>query len=283
MYDWEEDFDPGERNKPPWKSWLAFPPDDEVEETEHKAHKEESIQALEIEPKAQKVGLGESIRALQATNIKKSIKAEVEENISLYRTKKGLDTKWDTNPKIVDIYEQFLKIMDMWTSIDVDYDGLTEVLKAESNDVDNFIREVLKPERWNIAPLDPNTGSGGEERYTVRSAWTEHQRGPYNKFLEGKYKELKAEIGKFLAVKKNLPVATGKRMRGFPVHFSTSEPDRIREYLQRCEMFKEFKDLGTSGKAEDVSFTVACFTNRLDGAILSVWFYIAVQEPKEDS
>lgn len=242
------------------------------------------------------MGLGEQIRALQCANIKKGILAEVEENIRLYRTKNGLDTNFIRSPQMLNTLEAFLKILDKWRSVDVDFDDLTPVLLGKSSDpseveVDKFIKEKLRPERWNVMPVDPvNAGAAtDEEKVQVRSPWVplEECKPSYYKDQKQRYQELRKDIEKFLRDSKNIPVGRGKTMRGFPVHFSTSEPEKIREYLQNCNLFREFKDIGLKkdggSVVEDVSFAVSCHVERLQGSILSVWFYIAVQEPVKDT
>merc|ERR1711976_655497 len=155
-----------------------------------------------------------------------------------------------------------------------------------ADSAEKFIIDHLPLDRWNVSPLDPKADHTAEDRYTVRSPWRtgenhtmkENPRWKtYAEYEETEYATLKTAIKKFLIRRSNLPIGRGKRLRGVPLHFSTSEPEKIREYLQTCEKFNQFKDLGSEkGQVlEDVAFTVACHAERLAGQILSVWFYIA--------
>jgi hypothetical protein len=293
MYDWDDgwEMDSGPKGKKPWWSWLPFPAEDDTT-------------AGDIEPKAQKVALSEPLRAQMSTYIKKNIKEEVEQNIELYRTKKGLDTKWDRSEQLVQTFQEYLEILEKWQYIDMDFEGIDDLfLKREEyaaevaagnreHEAELFIVEHLTLDRWNTSPLDPKE-SILKDRYEVRSPWRtgenhtmkEHPtRKLYAVQQEETYASLLKMIKKFLIRKNNIVVARGKRLRGVPLHFSTSEPEKIREYLQTCGDFNEFKDSGSMpGQAlEDVFFTVACIAERLAGSILSVWFYIAIQEPEPE-
>lgn len=124
-----------------------------------------------------------------------------------------------------------------------------------------FILEILKPKSWNRRGSPYFKGSSSEYRNYLKSQ-TE------------KWDDLCQKIDTFNAGADNFPTRRGKKFRGCPCHFNTSEHESIRQYLSKCTEFEKFINL----QDEDVIFTVECRIYPLLGGVLSVWLYVGVQE-----
>merc|ERR1712083_778395 len=72
-------------------------------------------------------------------------------------------------------------------------------------------------------------------------------------------------------------IRRGFKFEGFPVHFSTPDPDTIRQYLMTLPDYKSYID----DTEDDINYTIVCMMKPLPGGILSVWLYIGIQKPAD--
>lgn len=223
------------------------------------------------------VSMQPELSGIIVENIRKDLLIEMQQNIELHRSKKGVDTIFDsgvTPTQLTEQLDQFLFIHEKFSQIDPDFPAVAELLNAyppvnnpvqamtmeEQMTPEEFIVRILKPSRWN------NKGS------PFFSAATESSN--YNLDQQQRWTELFELIAEFQLQLPNFPTKRGKKFSGFPVHFNTSEADSIREYLMSDSTYRQMID----NEDEDTTYTVYCKIYPLLGGVLSVWFYIGVQE-----
>jgi len=209
--------------------------------------------------------------------IRKELLIEMQQNVELHRSKKGVDTNFDNGVTPTPLTEQlgkFLEIHEDWSQIDPDFPPVRELLDIkkpeaemrEESNVEDFILKILKPRQWN------KKGSP----FFQEDALYENRN--YVQDQKQRFRTLQAIIQTFQEKLPNFPTKRGKRFRGFPVHFNTSEADSIREYLMSDETYAEM----INNDDEDTSYTIECKIFPLLGGVLSVWLYIGVQETMRD-
>mmetsp|Transcript_77974 Transcript_77974/g.203192 ORF Transcript_77974/g.203192 Transcript_77974/m.203192 type:complete len:148 (+) Transcript_77974:373-816(+) len=76
------------------------------------------------------------------------------------------------------------------------------------------------------------------------------------------------------------PTKKGKRFRGFPLHFTTSDPLDIQQMLMQNEKYRQ--EILQNENDEGVLFSVHCKIFGLLGGVQSTWLYFGLQEPLKD-
>merc|ERR1711990_277615 len=76
----------------------------------------------------------------------------------------------------------------------------------------------------------------------------------------------------------NFPTRKGKKFEGFPAHFSTVDPELIRNCLMKVPQYRKYID----EEAEDLLYTIEVRIFALMGGIFSVWVYMGIQKIIEE-
>eukprot|EP00929_Paragymnodinium_shiwhaense_P033223 TRINITY_DN18288_c0_g2_i2.p1 TRINITY_DN18288_c0_g2~~TRINITY_DN18288_c0_g2_i2.p1 ORF type:complete len:1297 (+),score=415.46 TRINITY_DN18288_c0_g2_i2:172-4062(+) len=207
------------------------------------------------------------------------LRTEMQQNLQLYRGKRGFDTFFDTNESLTEHLLRYLNVQEKWLQIDPDGPGVTALLQTPDDQLDAEEKFM----KGHLGKKNPKV-LAGEPEGMVRQ-WNE--RGSpffgdnpnyksYRDLQDQLWKELKKDVASFLETIDNFPTKRGKRFRGFPVHFSTSDADDIRSYLMELPLYQEF----INADYEDIWYTIECQIFPLLGGVLSVWMYIGIQDPQ---
>jgi len=127
----------------------------------------------------------------------------------------------------------------------------------------DFIKRTLKPRHCNAL---------GSPYFEKHAATFE----PYVERQARLFSEVERKVTKFL----DLPdgswnIKRGMKFEGFPIHFSSPDPDTIRQYLMSLPEYRSYID----DKDEGIHYTIVCMMKPLQGGLLSVWLYIGVMTP----
>lgn len=129
--------------------------------------------------------------------------------------------------------------------------------------VHDFIKHTLKPRHCN-ALGSPYFEKGAE---SFR---------PYVNKQDELFSKVESKVTTFLDMPDgSWNIKRGMKFEGFPVHFSSPDPDTIRQYLMALPDYRSYID----DKDDDIHYTIACMMKPLQGAILSVWVYIGIMTP----
>jgi len=256
----------GKAKPPKWRP-LIQPGEDEKK-------LKDMVASMVISPN---VSVQPRLNGIIVEGIRKDLLIEIQQNVELHRSKKGVDTTFDNGVDPTPLTEQMVKFLDIheeWLQIDPDYPAVKELLyrskpeseMLEEQNVEDFILKILRPRQWNKrgSPFFSEEGGNDNRNYQADQM--------------NRWRDLLAKIQVFQEKLPNFPVKRGKRFRGFPVHFNTSEADRIREYLMNDKTYAEM----INSEDEDTSYTIECKIYPLLGGVLSVWLYIGVQETIRD-
>ncbi|CAK9090743.1 Uncharacterized protein SCF082_LOCUS42787 [Durusdinium trenchii] len=198
------------------------------------------------------------------------------QNLQLYRGKKGMDTMFDHNEELMQQLRIFLDIHELWRQIDPDGPTAQRVLEeykalpkdmprdqmTEQQKFHRFVGDILKLRIWN---------RHGSPFF--------HSRKDYEKEQKHNWRTLEKLHGEFQKKEDSFPIKRGKKFKGFPVHFCTSDQDSIRQYLMQIKEYKQIID----SDEEDVFYTIECRIIGRLGGILSVWLYVGIQEPQREA
>lgn len=177
---------------------------------------------------------------------------ELCESIRMYRAKNGLDTNFDMNADLVSMLGDRIDLLEEKSKLDPD-------LCEDGRDVLDLAN------RGDYAELSPNVRDKllypGYDR-TQKRAW----------------KKLSASAqGIAKAFDDNFPVKRGMEFYGYPLHFCTAQADRIREILFDWPQFKQMLEYTD----DRVHFIVVAKMFPYASAVLSLWFVIGVEIPRE--
>jgi centrosomal protein CEP76 len=223
------------------------------------------------------VSVQPEIKAQIIDELQDDLRTEMMQNLQLYRGKRGMDTMFDHNDELMVQLRIFLDIQETWRQIDPDGPKAEEVLagyKEIAVDADTstlsptqhfykFIVETMKLRRWNVH----GSPFFGDPSYR-----------DYQREQERYWTHLEKLVADFRRKEDNFPIKKGKKFRGFPVHFCTSDQENIRRYLMEVQEYKEMMDMAE----EDVYYSIECRILGRLGGVLSVWLYVGIQEPQRD-
>ncbi|CAJ1335623.1 unnamed protein product [Effrenium voratum] len=235
----------------------------------------EDEQNLHFQPICPNVSVQPELKPSIIDELQDDLRTEMMQNLQLYRGKKGMDTMFDHNEELMQQLRIFLDIQELWRLIDPDSPAARRVFdeyKAIPRDLpkdqmsdqqrfQRFVGDTLKLRLWNRhgGPFFDNKDYVKEQDHHWR-------------VLEKLYKEFQKKEDSF-------PIKRGKKFKGFPVHFCTSDQESIRQYLMQIKQYKQIIDTDE----EDVYYTIECrMIGRLSG-ILSVWLYVGIQEPQREA
>jgi len=213
-------------------------------------------------------------------NLRKELIIEIKQNIELHRSKQGVDVQWEVQSDALEKQIQaFISIHEAWMYIDPDHPKVKELEKEMSNaDTQaakgSEVSEIQKRKEFIYTILKPKSLNKKGSPYFDKSSFYESYSQSQDTQLDALFKQIDA----FNSGLDNFPTRRGKKFKGVPYHFNTSEHESIRQYLSKCPQFEAF----INHKDEDVVFTVECRIFALLGGVLSVWLYIGIQETIPD-
>jgi hypothetical protein len=224
-------------------------------------------QALTFMPISPNVSVAPALKNVVVDELRADLRTEMQQNLVLYRGKKGFDTFFDHGDDLMNRIEEYLNMQEMLTKMDPDSPGMVLVTdekpgaEKQLQEHQLFIRKEMGCRRWNKRG-SPYFGENAISRYSE-----------YRKEQDLQWADLESRVKAFQKKLGTFPAKRGKKFRGFPVHFSTPDHSLIRNYLMQLSEYCEFID-----KKDEVHYTIACVINSLLGGILSIWLYIGIQE-----
>jgi len=286
-YNFEDEGEEGvaEKDKPPpkWKKLI----DTRANPRDNKA---------KIVPINEKVSVGPQMPEDTLGKMMKELKAEMKQNLTLYRSKRGQDAMFDDGPELIKQLGEFLKIQDQWLKIDPDcpqvlalFEHGEEFWAKETQKINNvsdkieqspehFIHSLLKPKHCNK--------HGSPFFQKKPNDYLSEAYAPYQEHHKKEWDSLCEVIKGFIRDSKKFPVQRGKKFKGFPVHFSTPDSEAIRTYLMNDgPTDKHSKNFGLDYRTfinrpeEDIVYTIECRIFPMLGGVVSTWLYIGIQEP----
>lgn len=183
----------------------------------------------------------------------------MQENMRLFRSKRGLDTFFDSREDLTNQLRDYLEIQEMNRQLDVDFCPMWKKPEAQWGHIERFlIKKLFRYQR-------PYNRHGSPFKM-----WKDYERLQRDGW--GKQYDL---IQSFISRRDLFPTRRGKVFNGFPVHFSTADKEQIRVLLQDLKEYTRFLEDGQEG----ILFTIECLVKSMLGGILSVWLYIGMQAP----
>lgn len=236
----------------------------------------EDEQKLHFQPVCPNVSVQPELKPAIIDELQQDLRTEMMQNLQLYRGKKGMDTMFDHNEELMQQLRIFLDIHELWRQIDPDGPTAQRVLseynslprdmpRDQTTDQQRFYRfvgDILKLRIWN---------RHGSPFFDGRK--------DYEKEQEHHWRTLEKLYSEFQKKEDSFPIKRGKKFKGFPVHFCTSDQESIRQYLMEIKQYKQIID----SDEEDVFYTIECKIMGRLGGILSVWLYVGIQEPQRET
>merc|ERR1719265_758269 len=164
---------------------------------------------------------------------------ELQENLRMYRAKKGFDTYFDNNEELLNQLFDYLHILeegmildpDLISLLDKDYESLSKSQQA--------VVDLCEIKRYNkYGTPYKNSPSNHYHKYLKEQELLE--------------KGLLQDMASFLKKADNFPTKRGKIFKGFTMHFSTSDPLLIRSYLMDVQQYQDFVDW----EKDDIHYTL---------------------------
>merc|ERR1719362_54389 len=195
---------------------------------------------------------------------------EMEENMRLYRQKRGYDTWSDKRPDLLAQITTFLEIQEQMRRIDVDLAPLWRKSREEWREIEIYLVDKLHFGRcarvYNRYGTPFNQGENAKKHKAYLAAQARA------------WDQLCLKVRQLLDGRKMFPTRKGKEFSGLPVQFSTVDKDTIRGYLMKNAKYKELLEMSE----ENLEFTVHCKIFGLLGGVQSCWLYFGVQSLMED-
>jgi centrosomal protein CEP76 len=199
------------------------------------------------------VSLGGAIKQHQCDRMADDLVIELKESISMFRAKNGLDTYFDTNDDLIRMLMDRLKLLEDKSMLDPD-----------CCDSDFATRQTYLdlPERAEHYESSPDMKGPIGKRYAA------NQQREWTKIVT----QAEALDHQF---HESCPVKRGMEIKGYPLHFCTTSPDKIREYLFDWEVFKEM----LNNDDERVHYIVVASLFPQPSGVLSLWLIIGIEKP----
>eukprot|EP00425_Heterocapsa_triquetra_P030976 CAMPEP_0195099282 /NCGR_PEP_ID=MMETSP0448-20130528/58188_1 /TAXON_ID=66468 /ORGANISM="Heterocapsa triquestra, Strain CCMP 448" /LENGTH=1293 /DNA_ID=CAMNT_0040134149 /DNA_START=29 /DNA_END=3910 /DNA_ORIENTATION=+ len=232
---------------------------------------EEDRQTYKWRPINTQVVIDPAVRKERLAVMEQDMVSELEENMRLYRQKAGLDTFIEKGEKLIFQLDYFLSLLEEMRGLDLDHCPLWKIPEEE-----------WKPEdwavcKWGCGSLTKQYNKHGMAFTDSTDSATDRYKG-YDDAQKSKWERIIEEVWKFLKSQEAFPTSRGKVFKGFPVHFSTSDPEEIRTYLMQNDEYQEL----LNRKGEGLLFTIYSRMFGMLGGIQSTWLYFGVQIPMED-
>mmetsp|Transcript_98361 Transcript_98361/g.220198 ORF Transcript_98361/g.220198 Transcript_98361/m.220198 type:complete len:1301 (+) Transcript_98361:36-3938(+) len=200
------------------------------------------------------------------TRLERDMITEMEENMRLFRGKRGHDTFFDRPDDLKAILSNFLHVHEQIRRLDIDFCPIFAIPEDKRTSYEKYLLTLLTAKgrgQYNKYGT-PFRRSIGGERYNT-----------YNSEQEKGWDRLLADVTSFMEGKKMFPTRKGKTFTGMPIHFNTADKEQIRTYLMQEKSYLDMLDDNRPG----VYFTAHCKIYPLLGGIQSTWLYFGVQSP----
>jgi len=252
------DFEPlDESSKPGWSKLLRD---------------EEDRRNLPFDYISADVFMDPALKKEKLTGLELETINEMEENMRLYRQKRGHDTWWDKSPELLQQLTLFLDIHERMKTIDVD---LCPLWQKRSEDWDPYERYIV--DRLHFGNCRQPWNRYGTP-YTQQDHGGSKRFANYRRMQMGAWEELMGVVKSFVDRKKLFPTKKGKVFTGFPVHFCTVDKNEIRRYLMQLPEYRRMLERTEEG----LDFTIHCKIYGFLGGIQSCWIYFGVQSQQEE-
>eukprot|EP00930_Biecheleria_cincta_P037865 TRINITY_DN26016_c0_g1_i1.p1 TRINITY_DN26016_c0_g1~~TRINITY_DN26016_c0_g1_i1.p1 ORF type:complete len:1219 (+),score=214.11 TRINITY_DN26016_c0_g1_i1:71-3727(+) len=194
------------------------------------------------------------------------------ENIRLLRSKSGFDSTFDQRTQLHSQLELFVDMHETLRSLDIDHCPIFDKKREQWTESETYLFEVLlkQAERYNRqgSAFTAKASAGEDDQFeAMKDLIRVDERRSWSKLLR--------QIEEFRKRKHIFPTKKEKKFTGFPLHFSTTAKDTIRNYLMSNDEF--FKMVHESN--EDVLLTVYCKIFPLWGGFSSTWLFFGTQLP----
>mmetsp|Transcript_85656 Transcript_85656/g.239303 ORF Transcript_85656/g.239303 Transcript_85656/m.239303 type:complete len:1311 (-) Transcript_85656:127-4059(-) len=211
------------------------------------------------------------LRPEKIVKLQDDMVVEMQENINLYRNKRGYDTFFDMREDLLKELDNFLDLQERMRKLDVDHCPIFEKDTVDWTEGERYLVEQLaygncNGKKYNRYGTPFCVDKGGPEM------------GAYEDEQGGQWAELLNLVDAWCLRQPNFPLRKGKRFKGMPVHFSTADKELIRTNLMQSKRYCELLDKNDGG----MLFTVHCKMFGMLGGVQSTWLYIGVQEPQLD-
>eukprot|EP00931_Biecheleriopsis_adriatica_P046661 TRINITY_DN26816_c0_g1_i1.p1 TRINITY_DN26816_c0_g1~~TRINITY_DN26816_c0_g1_i1.p1 ORF type:complete len:1266 (+),score=279.51 TRINITY_DN26816_c0_g1_i1:37-3798(+) len=230
---------------------------------------------LTFQPVCPSVSVNPELRPFIIDELQEDLRTEMMQNLQLYRGKKGMDTLFDHNEDLMHQLSLFLQIQELWRQIDPDGPVPTRVLEGYESLPRDALNEQLsdtqKFHKFVCETLQLKVVNKHGSPFFASEGYVQNQ--------ERLWYDLEKLAKEFFKKEDNFPCKKGKKFRGFPVHFCTSDQESIRTYLMQIEDYKAIMDM----EEEEVYYTIECRVLGRLGGILSVWLYVGIQESQKDA
>mmetsp|Transcript_8831 Transcript_8831/g.16885 ORF Transcript_8831/g.16885 Transcript_8831/m.16885 type:complete len:1327 (+) Transcript_8831:224-4204(+) len=195
---------------------------------------------------------------------------EMEENMRLYRQKRGFDTWSDKRPDLLKEITIFLDIQEQMRHIDVDLAPIWRKTREEWRETEKYLVDKLQFGRCKRRYNRYGTPFDKGENAKRHKAYIDEQTKSWDKLL--------FHVRQLIDGGKTFPTRKAKEFSGIPIHFSTVDKDSIRGYLMKNKQYKEILERSE----ENLEFTVHCKIFGLLGGVQSCWLYFGVQSIMPD-
>jgi len=256
LYDFEDAMDGND--SAPWERFLN-------DDDERNLHFQPICPNVSVQPQLQPFIIDE---------LQEDLRTEMMQNLQLYRGKKGMDTLFDHNEELMQQLQHFLDIHELWRQIDPDSPMASRVLQGYREIPPGLPREQM---------TDQQKFHDFVGRILNLRIWNRHG-SPFNDRVykaeqDRLWKSLEKLCQDFQRKEESFPIKRGKKFRGLPVHFCTSDQESIRQYLMAIDEYKQIIDT----EEEDVFYTIECRILGRLGGVLSVWLYVGIQESQREA
>jgi len=268
------------------------------------SNEEKGEKGFAYEPLTSEVIIDPEVKGDKIDENQKDVVSEMEENMQLYREKRGKETVFDKSKAMTESLDKFLLMLETLRRLDIDQCPFApDTVEEEAMDADELKDqddELKEPwtdfKTWKEAEKDGGVPRAQIwlERYILylRSAGKPDSAKKYNKrgsaFGSDFYDTYKQEQAKqWNVVSEKLkdwensgdgfPVQRGKIFKGHPYHFCISEKEGIRQYLMEDELYMKVLEMDPV-LHPGVSFKVHCKMFPMLGAVQSTWIYVGWHE-----
>mmetsp|Transcript_70355 Transcript_70355/g.153301 ORF Transcript_70355/g.153301 Transcript_70355/m.153301 type:complete len:1300 (+) Transcript_70355:110-4009(+) len=201
----------------------------------------------------------------------KEMIAEMEENMRLSRGKRGLDTFFERSEKLLRQLDTFLILLDRMRKLDIDFCPWAHQDPAAWTESQRYLLK-LRFGTDDEQEMKNNIYNRHGSAFTQSSRYV-----AYQKETDRAWRKLANQVETTYLNKGGFNgVLRGKVLKGFPVHFSTSDKEEVRGYLTNLP---EYQDILTKD-SEGTIFTIHCKMFAMLGGVQSFWLYIGVHEPQ---
>jgi hypothetical protein len=203
--------------------------------------------------------LSKSLEQSQVHDLRKQIIDELEENLRLYRSHNGLDTNFAKDEYILEDLRSYLEIQEELRSLDIDF--LKEYTGWKSKTIEDqikkdFLANAVSQNRHGSAFMETDAYKVSKQMQVDLLEKVERRLEQFNKRED------------------DFPVKRGKVFRGVTVHFSTSDVDEMRTFLDSVPDYKKKIDVPN----DTIIYTIECHIAPMSGGIQSIWIYLGTQE-----